>query len=342
VLFKAYWGFPLDLVEFEAAPLDRSEGNQAIFDRQPFGIVDFPAYVEDLFSDPEGHRLTEMDYWWYGRLVEHFESLLAAPVVIRDELYGALVLYYAETHVFSEEDKRLLASLADQSALAIENARLRVQAEQAAVAEERNRIARELHDSVSQALYGIGLGARTARTMLDRSELDAATTEKLASPLDYVLSLADAGLAEMRALIFELRPDALANEGLVAALERHAAVVRTRHKLAVALDLCDEPDVSLEVKEALYRIAQEALNNAVKHAGAAQVRIRLAREDGALLLEIGDDGAGFDPSLDYPGHLGLASMEERAERHGGSLEIESAPGAGTTIRARLPVPSGDA
>lgn len=336
VVFNADWGMPPDLVAFDAAPLADSKGKQAIFDRSPIGVVDFPAYVEELLSDPEEHRLTEMDYWWFGRLVEHFQSLLAAPVVMRGQLYGSLVLYYAEPREFSDEDKHLLMSLADQSSLAIENARLRVQAELAAVAEERNRIARELHDSVSQALYGIGLGVRTARKLMDRSDLDGSVASKLAKPLDYVLSLADAGLAEMRALIFELRPDALESEGLVSALKRHAAVMRTRHNLAVEPDLCDEPDVSVEVKEALYRIAQEALNNAVKHARARKVCIRLAIEDAVLVLEIGDDGAGFDASRDYPGHMGLASMRERAERHGGSLEIKSAPGAGTMIRARLP------
>ena len=203
-----------------------------------------------------------------------------------------------------------------------------------ALLEERQRISRELHDSVSQALYGIALGSRTARTLLDR---DLGAVE----PLEYVLSLSEAGLAEMRALIFELRPEALESEGLNSALEKQAAALRARHGISVRTSLGEEPALPPETKEALYRIAQEALQNTVKHAGAANVNLGVGRANGSVTLDVSDDGSGFDPAGDFPGHLGLRSMRERAESFGGTLQIESAPGEGTRIRVRIsPRPRG--
>ena len=199
-----------------------------------------------------------------------------------------------------------------------------------AALEERQRLARELHDSVSQALYGIALGTQTAQKMLE----DGST--RVAEPLDYVLSLAEAGMAEMRALIFELRPESLEEEGLVAALGKQVAALESRHGIKVEDDLCEEPPVPLHVKEAIYRISQEALHNTVRHARAAKVRISLARDPGSTTVEIRDDGLGFDADGDFPGHLGLRSMRERAARLGGALEVSSAPGSGTTVRARIP------
>ena len=215
--------------------------------------------------------------------------------------------------------------------MAVENARLFAQTRGKAALEERQRLARELHDSVSQALYGIALGAKTARKLLDQNP------ERVADPLEYVVSLAEAGLAEMRALIFELRPESLETEGLVAALEKQAAALRARHEIEVQAVLCEEPEASPEVKEALYRIAQEALHNIVKHARANNVELRMSCGSGWISLEVSDDGVGFDASGEFPGHLGLRSMSERAERLDGSLEVEAAQGSGTRIRARIPV-----
>jgi signal transduction histidine kinase len=204
-----------------------------------------------------------------------------------------------------------------------------------AALEERQRLARELHDSVSQVLYGVGLGARTGRALLDRATIPSELKSSLVESLDYVLSLAEAGLAEMRALIFELRPDSLEREGLVAALTRQAAALRARHKLAVHTDFHEEPLLSFEAKEALYRIAQESLNNTVKHAQAERVDIRLGVRQGEVTLELMDDGVGFDPQAEYSGHMGLNSMHERAAQIGGILEIVSEAGQGTVVRVRL-------
>jgi signal transduction histidine kinase len=204
-----------------------------------------------------------------------------------------------------------------------------------AALEERQRLARELHDSVSQVLYGVGLGARTAQALLDRAAIPPELKSNLAEPLAYVLSLAEAGLAEMRALIFELRPDSLEKEGLVVALTRQADAHRVRHKLDVHAEFCPEPVLPFEAKEALYRIAQEALNNVAKHAQASRVEIRLTDDGKRVCLEVQDNGVGFDPQRDYPGHLGLRSMQERAAKLGGMLDIESALGTGTRIRISI-------
>jgi signal transduction histidine kinase len=257
-------------------------------------------------------------------------ALLEVPIFLEGQLFAILDAVYTRPRRFTEEEQRLFGSLARRAALAIENARLYEQAQSLAAVEERQRLARELHDSVSQALYGIALGARTARTLLDRDPA------KAKDPVDYVLTLAEAGLAEMRALIFELRPESLANEGIVAAIEKQVASTRARYGVDVVTDLPEEPDVTLPVKEAIYRVAQEALHNVVKHARATRVDLRLVADDGHLSLDLKDDGLGFDPNGDFPGHLGLRSMRERVTRLGGDFAIESAPGAGTHIRARVP------
>jgi signal transduction histidine kinase len=146
----------------------------------------------------------------------------------------------------------------------------------------------------------------------------------------------------MRALIFELRPDSLKEEGLVVALTKHAESLRARHQLDVQIDLGAEPDLALEIKEGLYRIAQEALHNIVKHARAHTVALRLCAPTPhapELALDIRDDGVGFDPDGAFPGHLGLRSMRERVARLGGTLLIDSAPGRGTLIQVRVPMAS---
>ncbi|MEA2531755.1 MAG: hypothetical protein QOG89_3399 [Thermomicrobiales bacterium] len=202
-----------------------------------------------------------------------------------------------------------------------------------AVVEERRRLARELHDSVSQVLYGIGLGAGVIREALGTDP------ELAAESADYVLSLVTAGTAELRSLIYELRPEALVEVGLVAALSEQATAVRTRHGLAVSATLGGEPDVPMGVKEALYRVAQEALHNAVRHARAERVALRLGATADGLALEVADDGIGFDPTAAHPGRVGMRSMRERVERLGGTLSIDSEPGRGTRVRAEVPIPA---
>jgi signal transduction histidine kinase len=140
----------------------------------------------------------------------------------------------------------------------------------------------------------------------------------------------------MRALIFELRPESLETEGLIAALTQQAAALRARHEIPVrAIISCEEPDLPLETKEALYRIAQEALHNTVKHAHASRADLKLECDARGIVLEVSDDGVGFDSEGDFSGHLGLKSMRERIASLGGTLRVESTPGEGTRIRARI-------
>ena len=287
-----------------------------------------PVLVHDLrraiLADPlyaPVHRFVQSEPW---------DIVYSLPLISRGRALGAIFFCFLPDQEPGEDERTFLRAVADQAAIAVENAGLLVEAREKAALEERQRLARELHDSVSQALYGIALGAQTTRKMLGDG------SPRAGEPLDYVISLAEAGMAEMRALIFELRPESLEQEGLVAALGKQVAALEARHGLQVEDDLSEEPPVPLPVKEAIYRIAQEALHNTVRHARAAKVRIGLSRDPGYTTVEVEDDGLGFDAGADFPGHLGLRSMRERAARLGGTLEVLSAPGAGTRIRARIP------
>jgi signal transduction histidine kinase len=193
---------------------------------------------------------------------------------------------------------------------------LRRQAGELAAGEERAHLARELHDSVTQALFSMTLVTRSVELLLDRdTDRDS---DRARIQLGQLRDLQREALAEMRALIFELRPESLEEEGLVVALTKHAESLRARHQIDVQVDLCEEPDLPLETKEALYRIAQESLHNIVKHARASTVALRLCAptpQTPVLALDIRDDGVGFDPTGAFPGHLGLRSMRERAARY---------------------------
>ena len=257
-------------------------------------------------------------------------SQLSVPICAGGEPFAVFNVYYTTRHEFTDEECRLMLALAQRAGLAVDNARLYEAAKGTAALEERQRLARELHDSVSQVLYAIALNTTAARKLMPTDPA------RVAQLVDDVHRLADVGLAEMRALIFELRPESLASEGLVAALEKQVAAVQARFRLHIQASLVDEPDVSLATKEVVYRVAQEALHNVAKHARAHEVQLVLAIDTGDLILQVADDGQGFDPMRPFPGHLGLHSMRERAAALGSELAIDSAPGEGTRIRLRIP------
>jgi PAS domain S-box-containing protein len=296
-----------------------------------------PLIIDDVRADtPLARAFQDLADGQITTTFGYIRSWLGVPLLVQDHVIGMLTLDHDQPGHYTPHHADLALTIANQAAIAIENARLFEQAQSLAVMVERQRMARELHDSVAQALYGIALGARTARALIDRDP--AAAIE----PIEYVASLANAGMAEMRALIFELRPDSLKEEGLVVALTKHAESLRARHQLDVQVDLCAEPDLPLETKEALYRIAQESLHNIVKHARAHTVALRLRAPTpraSELALDVRDDGVGFDPDGAFPGHLGLRSMRERVARLGGTLLIDSAPGHGTHIQVRVPMAS---
>jgi signal transduction histidine kinase len=193
-----------------------------------------------------------------------------------------------------------------------------------------------LHDSISQVFFGISLGAHSAREALETNPLEAL------EPLEHIIMHTEAGQAEMRALLFELRSESLEIEGLVAALQKQVKVLMTRYRMSVKVFLEDEPGVSIDRKHALYRIAQEAIHNVVKHAQASTITLRLACDGRDVVLEVRDDGKGFDTTRSFPGHLGLRSMQERAVRLYGMLTLESTPGVGTSIMVRIPLQRSEA
>ncbi len=318
-------------------PIAEEQAVQVRYPQQGAGMIWAAMRNHEPIIIPDTRGDTPMARFYQTIVGEHLYTALSyirawmgIPLILKDRVIGMLSVSHTTPDYFTPEHARVTLAIANQAAIAIENAKLFEQAQGLAALMERQRLARELHDSVSQALYGIALGARTARTLLDRDP------GRLAEPLDYVLSLAEAGLTEMRALIFELRPESLELEGLVVALTKQAASIQARHTIQVQTNLCAEPELPLEGKEALYRIAQEALHNIVKHAQASHIDLQLAWHDHWLMLEVHDNGVGFDSTSSFPGHLGLRSMRERAMRLGGALEVESAPGYGTVIRAKIP------
>ncbi|HET6380933.1 MAG TPA: GAF domain-containing protein [candidate division Zixibacteria bacterium] len=209
---------------------------------------------------------------------------------------------------------------------------LRRQAAALAANEERANLARELHDSVTQALFSMGLTARALEMVMERDP--AAAREKIRELRD----LQRDALAEMRTLIFELRPQALETDGLAQALRNHGAAVHGRTGLSVSVEVEYDERMPLDVEEALYRIAQEALHNVVKHANAQHATIGLRRVGRELRLTVEDDGVGFDPQAIPRGHLGVVGMRQRAERIGAELSIGRRPSGGTKVRVSLPLP----
>jgi signal transduction histidine kinase len=200
---------------------------------------------------------------------------------------------------------------------------------------ERQRIARDLHDSVSQSLFSTTLHVRTAQHALELQQSDA--TGPVGEELNEIGQLTRGALAEMRALILELQPGALAEEGLVAALARQAAALSAREGLAIEVDGPHAPlPIGPEVEEQLYRLGQEALANVVKHARASTATVRITVTDDTVSIEVSDDGRGFDPAAVGPEHFGLRSMRGRVADLGGRLEVISAPGRGTTLHAVVP------
>lgn len=257
---------------------------------------------------------------------------LSLPLVVREKRLGRMVLFRSGEEDFDEGQRSIASAFANQVAIALENDNLYEQVHERAAYEERQHLARELHDSVSQALYGILLGAHTAQKQLETAP------GKAKEALAYVENLAQAGLAEMRALIFELRPEALERDGLVGALRKQLDALESRHELNAIGELGEEPDLPLSSKQVVYRIAQEATHNVVKHARASNVWVALGPVPGGYRLVVRDDGCGFDADRDYSGQLGLKSMRERSAGLGGSLEISSSEGEGTIVELTVPLP----
>jgi signal transduction histidine kinase len=306
-----------------------------------------PLILQDAFSGRKpmfrrGMRESIAQSDAYAPLHRYMENVewdmvVAVPMIYSDVHAGVLLSYHPPTNKIGEAELTFHTIIADQAAVAVENARLLDEARDKASLEERQRLARELHDSVTQALFSMSLIARSAEMMMLRGNTPPS---QILEKLSDLRQLTQGALAEMRALIFELRPGALEEEGLVEALRKHAAAIQGRELLPVQLVVDpDQPIPRLKpaAEEALYRISQEAVHNIVKHARATQVEIRVCTQDGNIVLEVQDNGSGFKIDSVPAGHMGLGTMRERAEALGGQYIVRSAPGEGTTIKVLLPL-----
>jgi signal transduction histidine kinase len=280
------------------------------------------------FRTADIHQDSRFRGWW-PRSHPDMHSFLGVPIVAPDGVIGAFYLTEKiDRDEFGDEDEELIELLAAHAAIAIANARLYERTRELSILAERNRLALELHDAVSQKLFGLVLSAESAATLVDRDP--PAARDQVVK----LQTLAQEALDELRSLVFELRPPDLEKDGLCGALRKHVEVLCRVDQREIELDL--DADVTLDPRRdaEVLRIAQEALQNALRHAGPARIRVSLHRDGDGLLLEVADDGAGFDPAA--PGlrsrRLGLTSMEERAERLGARLAIRSTAGAGTTVR----------
>lgn len=297
------------------------------------GIVGWTADSGESLIVPDAHA-DERHY----KGVDHktglkIRSILTVPLRVKGDVTGVIEVVDIESDRFSPADLGLIEALASSAAIAIENARLYAQIRQMTIEQERNRLARDLHDTVTQSLYSVGLAAQTAIRLLDKTDVRS----QVRSPIEYIQAIVQTALAQMREQLGDLHPTNLVDHGLVGALARHCDVLRERYSLAIQLVADHEPPLSVENRESLYYIAREALWNTVKHACAARIDVSLAGEGDYVTLSVVDDGAGFDPSIAHKKQtMGLRNMQDRTRQMAGTFELESKPGHGTRITVRIP------
>ncbi len=285
-----------------------------------------PQRSDDAQNDPRGYK--------HSLVLGNTRTILSVPMKTRLRTVGVLSVYNKEGEGgFTDRDAELATFFANQAAAAIENARLYEQTREYAVVEERNRLARELHDSVTQSLFSVTLLSEAALNLLDRD------LPKARERLERANELAQGALAEMRALIFQLRPLTLQEEGLLSALKKHLSALRSRNGRVVDLQVTGAARrLPAPIEDAAFRIVQEALNNVVKHAGAERAQVQLAFDAECLRVSVVDSGVGFDTQAPrQTGKLGMTSMQERAEGVGGRLRVASSLGHGTRVTAELPL-----
>lgn len=354
---RATSGLPAEIADVGDLPIIYNDDWDRFFNRIPLVIEDLHAYWASV--------LPKSDDDWVAFAHKHgsdmavsvkrcmaitgrFHACITVPLFIKDTLYGGMELYYAAPHEFSDEEVALVSAFGQQVALAIENARLRDQVKQLAVIEERQRMARNLHDSVTQLLYSLSLFAEAGKQLVHTGP-----PERLEAYLNEVIHTAQRANIETRLLIYQLRPIMLEHHGLVKAVRQRLERVEQRIGLQTRLLLDDDGDSALpaSVEEELYSIVMEALNNVLRHAEASMVTVSLhiEREQATrpaeqpaeqsatrVSLTIADNGRGFEINgIQHNGGIGLESMRERAQRLGGSLTIQSRCGEGTTIDVRI-------
>ena len=262
-----------------------------------------------------------------------YQAVLTVPLSIKEETYGSLILYYVEPRRFSAEELELANMVGDQAALAIENARLRTQVERTAVAAERSRIARDLHDSVTQTLFSASIIAEVLPRLWQRN------TGEAERRVEELRQLTRGALAEMRTLLLELRPATLIEVELAELLRQLTEAINGRARMPIRLEIEGDAPLPPDVKVAFYHITQEALNNVAKHARATHATVRLERDPDQAQLAVEDNGRGFVIDKVTPEHLGLTIMRERAEAIGARLHIHSWLDHGTVVTIVWPADS---
>jgi signal transduction histidine kinase len=314
-------GMSDELVE-SLGPLPRTHGLLGAMLEAPG-----PYRIDDVQRDPRFRG------WWPSRHPD-MRSFLGVPIVARGGIVGAFYLTdKLAAAEFSAEDQQLIETFAAHAAVAIENARLYERSRELNIVEERNRLARELHDSVTQRLFALRLTGEAAASLLASDPAGAQ------AQLERLHQLTGEAIEELRAVILALRPPTIESEGLAATLAKHVDLLRRAYGREIGLEVTGDPELPVAAATGVLRIAQEALQNALRHSGAERLAVRLETGDDHVVLSVVDEGEGFDS--DAPAvrsrRLGLTSMEERARDLGGTLEISSEPGQGTTVRLEVPV-----
>ena len=291
-----------------------------------------------MLSDPNPVRMADIrthpQFGWWPSAHPELVNFIGMPIVDGQEILGELFLANScRPGGFTAEDEELLRLLAAHAAIALVNARLYERSCELSIMEERNRISRELHDAVTQKLFSLRLVAEAASALIDQ-DVDRARAE-----LDTVRTLAAEVSEELRAIVVGQRPVDLTGDELDVALRKQIDLLDRVHEPAVRFVGDGVPRLPDDRQEAVYRIAQEAMHNALRHAGASRIDVDLMSRNGDVVLEVTDDGRGFDPSAAGAGarRLGLASMRERARAVDGLLTVTSRPGGGTTVRMAVPI-----
>lgn len=280
-----------------------------------------PMLVTNLTSNqPELHNCA---------LIKQHSSFISAPIHGRQGISGLISFFSKQPGTFNHEELSLLTSVANHISIAVENYRLHQKADEAIVIEERQRLARELHDSISQLLYSQLLFSEASLKLVNSDD-----TQLLTSYLNRLADVADQAFKEMRLMIYSLRPKVLESVGLSGALQHRLNTVEQRAGMETKLIVNGIHNLPAVVEDGLFRVAQEALNNALKHASATTITVSLQQSDHQIELEVRDNGTGFDPKTISEG-IGFSSMRERAKQIGGKLIIETAPGQGTAVKVKI-------
>ena len=288
-----------------------------------------PIRIADVWSeDPQAQFLRSLLDDGSFVLLEGMQSWMWIPLAVKGRLIGGVGVAETTKNYFTDHHANLCLSVADQAAITMVNAELNGQTQAFAVLEERQRLARNLHDAVNQSLFSAGLIADVLPRLWDRDQEEARRS------LEDLRRLTRGAMAEMRALLAELRPSTLTDSDLGDLLRLLGNALSGRTNLPVTVTITGEFILPAEVQIAFYRVCQEALNNVAKHAKASQVEIDLKQEKDVIELRIHDDGQGFDTEQTFSGHYGLSMMRERTEAAGLMLSIKSQPGQGTELTIR--------